>query len=128
MNRETILHPTRRSLLAGGAAALTAATLPRFVQAQSSEPIRLGFQLHRTGIGAAYGRWYERTALAALKVVNEAGGIAGRPVEILFEDDATDPRRGAEVVEKLASQAKVDMIFGPLFSHVVIAAAPGRPN
>ncbi|EKX58364.1 High-affinity leucine-specific transport system, periplasmic binding protein LivK [Rhodobacter sp. AKP1] len=124
MNRETILHPTRRSLLAGGAAALTAATLPRFVQAQSSEPIRLGFQLHRTGIGAAYGRWYERTALAALKVVNEAGGIAGRPVEILFEDDATDPRRGAEVVEKLASQAKVDMIFGPLFSHVVIAAAP----
>ncbi|MCE6969736.1 MULTISPECIES: ABC transporter substrate-binding protein [Rhodobacterales] len=122
--RATTFHPSRRSVLAGGAALAATAALPRFVQAQTSEPIRLGFQLHRTGIGAAYGRWYERTALAALKVVNEAGGIAGRPVEILFEDDATDPRRGAEVVEKLATQANVDLIFGPLFSHVVIGSAP----
>lgn len=116
--------PTRRSVLAGGAALAASGVLPRFVQAQTSQPIRLGFQLHRTGIGAAYGRWYERTALAALKVVNETGGIAGRPVEIVFEDDATDPRRGAEVVEKLATQAGVDLIFGPLFSHVVIGSAP----
>ncbi|MCE6952339.1 ABC transporter substrate-binding protein [Cereibacter sphaeroides] len=122
--RATTFHPSRRSVLAEGAALAATAALPRFVQAQTSEPIRLGFQLHRTGIGAAYGRWYERTALAALKVVNEAGGIAGRPVEILFEDDATDPRRGAEVVEKLATQANVDLIFGPLFSHVVIGSAP----
>ena len=32
-----------------------------YAQAQTSEPIRIGFQVHRTGIGAAYGRWYERT-------------------------------------------------------------------
>ena len=114
---------TRRAVLAGAAALAASAAVPRFAQAQTAEPVRLGFQLHRTGIGAAYGRWYERTADAALKVVNEAGGIAGRPVEILFEDDATDPRRGAEVVEKLVSQAKVDLIFGTLFSHVVIGSA-----
>ena len=93
------------------------------MQAQSSKPIVLGFQLHRTGIGAAYGRWYERTAQAALKVLNEAGGIAGRPVEIVFEDDGTDPKRGAEVVERFASQ-NVDAVFGALFSNVVVAAAP----
>lgn len=119
---------TRRSVLAslaaGSGTLAAAASLPRFVQAQSSAPIRLGFQLHRTGVGAAYGRWYERTANAALKVVNDAGGINGRPVEILFEDDGTDPRRGAEVVEKFATQANVDVIFGPLFSHVVIGSAP----
>ena len=62
-----------RGLAAGGA--LAAAGIPRFVQAQSSEPIRLGFQLHRTGIGAAYGRWYERTATAALQVLNEDGTL-----------------------------------------------------
>ena len=49
---------------AGGALALTGGS-PGYVQAQSSEPIRLGFQLHRTGIGAAYGRWYQRTTEAA---------------------------------------------------------------
>ena len=84
----------RRQVLKGFAAGSTlaaASALPGFVQAQSSAPIRLGFQLHRTGIGAAYGRWYERTAQGALKVLNDAGGIGGRPVEIVFEDDGTDP-------------------------------------
>jgi branched-chain amino acid transport system substrate-binding protein len=96
----------------------------RYAQATSSEPLRLGFQVHRTGIGAAYGRWYERTTNAAVKVINDAGGISGRPVEIVFEDDGTDPKRGAEVVEKFASQHKVDITFGTLFSHVVMGAAP----
>ncbi|MFN3823922.1 MAG: ABC transporter substrate-binding protein [Pseudorhodobacter sp.] len=119
-----LLGTTRRTVLGGLAAGASALAMPRFVQAQSSAPIKLGFQLHRTGIGAAYGRWYERTAQAALKKLNDEGGINGRPVEILFEDDGTDPRRGAEVVEKLTSQAGCDLIFGPLFSHVVIGSAP----
>ena len=116
--------PTRRALLKGAVAGAGALAFPGFIQAQSSAPIKLGFQLHRTGIGAAYGRWYERTTQAALKVLNEAGGINGRPVELIFEDDGTDPKRGSEVVEKLVSQHGVDAIFGPLFSHVVIGSAP----
>jgi len=116
-------QPGRRAVLGGLGAGLIAGGLPRGAWAQSA-PIKLGFQLHRTGIGAGYGRWYERTAQAALKVVNDMGGINGRPVEIVFEDDGTDPKRGAEVVEKLASQAGCDAIFGPLFSHVVIGSAP----
>ncbi|MDH5531787.1 MAG: ABC transporter substrate-binding protein [Paracoccaceae bacterium] len=120
--------PTRRSVLKGlalGTGAIAASSaLPRFVQAQSSEPIRIGFQLHRTGIGASYGRWYERTATAALNVINEGGGINGRPVELVFEDDGTDPKRGAEVVEKLTTQSNCDLVMGTLFSHVVIGSAP----
>lgn len=120
--------PSRRRVLqglaAGGGALALAGARPGFIQAQSSEPIRLGFQLHRTGIGAAYGRWYERTATAALRVLNEAGGINGRPVEILFEDDGTDPRRGAEVIERFATESNCDAVFGALFSHVVVGAAP----
>jgi len=115
--------PSRRTLLKGAGAGLLAAGFAPPVWAQSA-PIKLGFQLHRTGIGAAYGRWYERTAQAALKLVNDGGGINGRPVEIVFEDDGTDPKRGAEVVEKLTSQHGCDAIFGPLFSHVVIGSAP----
>jgi len=122
------LNPSRRTVLTGLAAScgalVAAGAFPGFVQAQTSAPIKLGFQLHRTGIGAAYGRWYERTAQAALKMMNDAGGINGRPVEIVFEDDGTDPKRGSEVVEKLVNQAGVDAIFGPLFSHVVIGSAP----
>jgi branched-chain amino acid transport system substrate-binding protein len=127
---EAILSATRisrRTLLKTCGALAVGAHLPGpWVSAAAAQaaPLRLGFQVHRTGIGAVYGRWYERTTAAAVKLINEKGGIGGRPVEIVAEDDGTDPKRGAEVVEKFATQHKVDFIFGTLFSHVVIASAP----
>ncbi|MBL4750436.1 MAG: ABC transporter substrate-binding protein [Amylibacter sp.] len=105
-------------------ASAVAPGLTGFAQAQSSAPIRLGFQVHRTGIGAAYGRWYDRTTQAAVKRINDMGGINGRPVEIITEDDGTDPKRGAEVVEKFATLYNCDIAFGTLFSHVVYGSAP----
>jgi branched-chain amino acid transport system substrate-binding protein len=123
MTKNALLHPTRRGLLMAGGAGLLTAALPGLVGAQAA-PIKVGFQLHRTGIGASYGRWYERTAQAALKAINDGGGIGGRPVEILFEDDATDPKRGSEVVDKLTQSDGCDVVMGTLFSHVVIGSAP----
>lgn len=116
----------RNAIKAAGAAAgfMLAPGAVRYVQAASSEPIRIGFQVHRTGIGASYGRWYEQVTTAATALINEQGGINGRPVEIVAEDDATDPGRGAEVVEKFATQHKCDVAFGTLFSHVVMGSAP----
>ncbi|HHL20621.1 MAG TPA: ABC transporter substrate-binding protein [Aliiroseovarius sp.] len=116
---------SRRSVLTGMAAtSLAASALPGHLYGATDEPIKIGFQVHRTGIGAAYGRWYERTTNAAARVINEAGGINGRPIQIIAEDDGTDPKRGAEVLEKFANQHKVDIAYGTLFSHVVIGSAP----
>src|SRR6056297_3467264 len=118
---------TRRGALktlAGGAAAATLPLWARYTHAQTAEPIRIGFQQHRTGIGAAYGRWYGRATEAAVELINADGGINGRPIEIIAEDDGTDPKRGAEVVEKFANQHGCDVGFGTLFSHVVIGSAP----
>lgn len=118
---------SRRDALKGIGAAAAMTTAPGFVryaQSQPSTPIRIGFQAHRTGIGAAYGRWYERTTAAAVKLINDGGGINGRPVEIITEDDGTDAARGAEVVEKFANQHHVDIVYGTLFSHVVVGSAP----
>ncbi len=119
----TLKLPRRTALKTLGAAA----TLPlwaRYASAQSTEPIRIGFQKHATGIGATYGRWYDRTSQAAVKAINDAGGINGRMVELVTEDDGTDPKRGAEVVEKFATQLGCDVGFGTLFSHVVMGSAP----
>lgn len=130
-DNKSISSVTRRKILtstATGAGLIAATTtMPGFVryaQSQSSEPIKIGFQIHRTGIGAAYGRWYGRTSEAAVKKINAEGGINGRPVELVTEDDGTDPKRGAEVVEKFASWHKTDIAFGTLFSHVVFGSAP----
>ena len=128
--RKTSKINRRSALLGIGASAgAVAATgiLPGslgYSQAQSSAPIKIGFQKHATGIGAAYGRWYGATTDAAVKRINESGGINGRPVEIVVEDDGTDPGRGAEALEKFANQHKCDVAYGTLFSHVVIGSAP----
>ena len=119
---------TRRGALKTlGTGAAAAATLPlwaRYTHAQSAAPIKVGFQVHRTGIGAAYGRWYDRTTQAAAKKINDEGGINGRMIEIVAEDDGTDPKRGAEVLEKFENQHGCDIAFGTLFSHVVVGSAP----
>ncbi len=125
--KQPVSGVTRRKALVGLGGAAVSGVLPGFVryaQAQSSAPIKIGFQVHRTGIGASYGRWYDRTTKAAALLINESGGINGRPVEIIAEDDGTDPKRGAEVVEKFATQHGADVAFGTLFSHVVIGSAP----
>lgn len=131
MTNETKQKFTRRGLLksigAGAGVAAASSFVPdvaRFAHAQSSGPIKIGFQQHVTGIGASYGRWYGRTTEAAAARINEMGGINGREVQIIAEDDGTDPKRGAEVVEKLAKQHECDIAFGTLFSHVVYGSAP----
>ncbi len=120
----SLVKPTRRTALKSLGAAATLPLWARYAQAQTAEPIRIGFQMHATGVGAAYGRWYDRTSRAALARINDMGGINGRIVEMITEDDGTDPNRGAEVVEKFATQHNVDVAFGTLFSHVVIGSAP----
>ena len=118
---------TRRGALKTLAVGGAAAALPLWATtglAQDAGPIKIGFQKHATGIGASYGRWYDQTSTAAVAAINAGGGINGRKVEMITEDDATDPARGAEVVEKFATQHMCDVAFGTLFSHVVIGSAP----
>ena len=125
-----LVNRSRRSVIKNmGVVAATTAASP-FIPALSGyafgsdAPIKIGMQAHRTGIGASYGRWYERVATATVALINEEGGINGRPVELIVEDDGTDPKRGAEVVEKFATLHNVDVAYGTLFSHVVIGSSP----
>jgi branched-chain amino acid transport system substrate-binding protein len=124
ISRRTVLKTAGALVGAGIAGVPGAFTRRAAAQSAGAKPIKIGFMVHRTGIGAVYGRWYERTTKAVVKLINATGGMAGRPVELVIEDDGTDPKRGTEVVEKLAVQHKVDFVYGTLFSHVVIASAP----
>ncbi len=114
---------SRRGVLIGAAAGvgLSSRLIPPALADMA--PLKIGLQAHLTGIGASYGHWYDKVSKAAVKTINDGGGIGGRPIELIVEDDATDAKRASEVIEKFATQHKADFVFGPLFSHVAAASA-----
>ncbi len=127
ISRRKMIMGTVGAFILGGAVGYLAGNMRLESETQKvgeKSPIRIGFQVHRTGIGADYGYWYERTAKAAVSLINERGGIDGRPVQLIIEDDGTDPQRGGQVVQKLATEHNVDFIIGALFSNVVLASGP----
>ena len=66
-------------------------------------------------------RWKRNSFLMALEEVNKAGGINGRPIELLIEDDTGKPDVGRSAVEKLISQDKVIFLSGGYSSQVTYA-------
>jgi branched-chain amino acid transport system substrate-binding protein len=70
-------------------------------------------------------------AEAIYKDVNDRGGINGRKLELVVEDDACDPKKGLEAVTKLLDQDKIFMLHGAWCSSVALAIKPEiikRPN
>jgi branched-chain amino acid transport system substrate-binding protein len=63
-------------------------------------------------------------AAAVYKDVNAHGGINGRKIELVLEDDGCDPNKGIAAVKKLISQDQVFLIHGGWCSNVVLAAKP----
>ena len=89
----------------------------------SSEPIKIGVTAPLTGEAASFGEGAQGGALLALKEINDAGGIKGRPLEIIFEDDKCS-KDGITTITKLVNVDKVTAIIGPVCSA---AGGPGLP-
>ena len=85
------------------AAFAIAGALP--VPAMAQEPYRIGMTAAITGrFSAGYAPTYEAYR-AYFKRVNDAGGINGHPVEIVYEDDRGEPQRAAAAAKKFAESA-----------------------
>lgn len=115
-----LLTLPRRSVLAGSAATLA---MPAVVRAQSKDPIKLGTAMPLTGSQAGYGADFITGMRMAAKDVNDKGGIAGRPVEILALDTQADPQLGINAVNRFITVEKLPMFF-IAWSAVVKAVAP----
>jgi branched-chain amino acid transport system substrate-binding protein len=116
----------RRRTLIQGASALAAGALfaPAFVRAQSGAPIKLATLTPLTGAGGPYGPVMANTAKAVVDAVNAAGGVRGRRVELVSEDDQTNPEAGVRAARKLIDVDKVSAIMGTWASSVTTAVAP----
>jgi branched-chain amino acid transport system substrate-binding protein len=78
----------------------------------SAEPIKIGAIVSLTGTYAGLGDPEKKTIEMEVKRINEAGGINGRPIEVIFEDDGTDEAKAVAAASKLIEQDKVVAIIG----------------
>lgn len=84
------------------------------------EPIKVGVILPLTGAEAKFGEIEKNSFEMARDEINQAGGINGRPIELLMEDDTGKPDVGRNAVEKLISRDKVIVLTGGYASQVTI--------
>jgi ABC-type branched-subunit amino acid transport system substrate-binding protein len=115
--------PTRRTLLRGAAAIAAASTLPMRASAQG-EPLKLGILTPLTGAGGADGPRMLKAMQAVIEEVNKAGGVLGRRIETVVEDDQTNPEAAVRAARKLIEVDKVPVIMGTWASAVTSAVAP----
>lgn len=88
-----------------------------------SEPIRIGFMGGISGRVADLGIGGRNGATLAVELRNKTGGIGGRAVELIAEDDQQDPEVAKRVVSQLIER-KVVAIVGPMTSAMAVATVP----
>ncbi|WP_198086527.1 ABC transporter substrate-binding protein [Variovorax sp. E3] len=114
----------RRTLLLAGAAAASLSAMPALLRAQNREPVRIGILIPLTGATSQFGATMSRAAQIAVDELNAAGGVAGRKVEIVIEDDQSNPEAAVRAARKLIDVDKVVAIGGSYASAVTAAIAP----
>src|SRR5215510_4792050 len=114
---------TRRNLVKGAAAMTVAATVPGRATAQG-EALRFGILTPLTGAGGADGPRMLKAMQAVIEEVNRAGGVLGRRIETVVEDDQTNPEAAVRAARKLIEVDRVPVILGTWASAVTSAVAP----
>lgn len=92
--------------------------------APAGEPVKLGFFMSITGRDASFGEAALRGARLAVDDLNAAGGILGRPVELVVEDNRSLPGESATAAKKLITRHKVVALIGECASSRTLEAAP----
>ena len=121
-----MMNPPRSFAALGFALAL--ATSAAF----AADPIKIGMVVPLTGPIADAGRYGTQGAKLAVEEINQAGGVLGRPIELVIEDDQSLNPATVLAFTKLADDKDIVAFLGPTRSTQIQAIAPsvkqaGRP-
>ena len=114
---------SRRQVLKSISGAGAALVAPGFIAAPAfaqNTPVRIGIIAPKAGVAGTIGECGLRGTLFAVERINAAGGIAGRPVQLVIEEE-TNPKDSIERLRKLVLQDKVDCVQGIVSSGVSLA-------
>ena len=121
----------RRGFLFGAAGSALALSGCSVLQSSSgttgaaeSSVIKFGVSAPRTGPLAEYGKYYEQGFAVALDVINGAGGVDGKKVELVWEDSQSDPKQSVPVAQKFVADSSIIAELGDFSSGASMAATP----
>src|SRR5713101_2395705 len=120
-SRRRLPMPKRSIILV---ALVLAALVAIAVPGESQAPVKIGVIQPLSGPVAASGNYVRMGAEIARDWINAKGGISGRKVDLLIEDNKSDPKEAASAAEKLIVRDKVPAIMGAWGSSMTLAAMP----
>ncbi len=103
--------------------AMALALVPAAPVAQAQESIKIGFNVPLTGFAAADGTSARHGAELAVAQINAAGGVGGRPLELVIYDDQASPKEVVPLANKLIEQDRVTVGISGNYSGPTRAAA-----
>jgi len=92
--------------------------------ALAADPIRIGTLFSTTGPVGFIGDPEQKAVELLVKQVNAAGGVIGRPIELVSYDDASDPARTNTLTKRLIESDKVDVLIGGTITPLSMAMIP----
>ncbi|MGC8660288.1 MAG: amino acid ABC transporter substrate-binding protein [Desulfomonilaceae bacterium] len=95
-----------------------------FAYGEQKTPWKIGVAVSLTGVFGKDGNLVKDAYKLWQETVNAQGGINGRPVELIFYDDKSDPATTAKLTEQLITNDKVDLLLGGFGSSQLFAASP----
>src|SRR5262245_57633362 len=101
--------------------ALAVAVMGGVAEAQT---IKIGVNEPLTGAFAASGTYVVNGAKIAADEINAKGGILGKKIELVIEDNKSNPTEAAAVAEKLITSDKVPVLMGAWGSRLTLAVMP----
>jgi len=93
-------------------------------KSQVSGQVTIGIMTPLTGEVASWGDMQRKSTDMVLSEINTKGGLHGRKVNVIYEDDQAMPKVGVNAFKKLASIDKVPIVVGSPASGVTLAVAP----
>jgi len=107
-----------KTVAAAFAASLMAGT------AGAQDTIKIGVTQPLTGAFAASGNYVAQGAKLAEEEINKQGGVLGKKIQLVIEDNKSNPTEAVATAEKLISKDKVPVLMGAWSSTLTLAVMP----
>lgn len=106
------------------AQATAAPAQPTAAAKATGEPIKIAIIGAMSGTNAVLGDWMKKGVTLAVEEKNAAGGIKGRPIQIVIYDDEADPTKSVNLAQKVATDDKVVAAWATTNSSSALADIP----